>query len=197
MRILKTILQTIVMAVYFLFGKVTEYVGKHWLPFAVFGGLLAVILAVYIDAGDDDELKRHILNREFSVHLGWGALLFMLFTRLLLVFERTADKAIPWFVWYFAPLVVTLAINATNEWGIAMTPPPERCADCPWLGGDWARAVEMGDQPLRWKSVADLAGWQFGGLVAAWWSYYMADQLAWARRHYLDSREWARSKRLA
>ena len=192
MRFLKTVLFTLMAGVYYIVGRISEYVWHHRLPFGIFGGLLAIMCIVYAIAPEN--AREHIVDREV-LHNGWGALLFMLLSRLILVWERVRDKAIAWYVWYFGPLVLMLAINATNEWVFSFTQilPGENFVDP--FGGDWARAKRAGDLALRWKSFADLAGWQFGGLVAAWWSYYMADQLSWARRHYLDALEWRRTKR--
>ena len=169
--------------------SVIRYIRKHWLPFSIFGSLLAVILTV-IAVAPTKELQGHIFNREFAVHFGWGALLYMYFSRLVLFLERRRSKRtvnfkrLGWRAWYFLPLAIMLAINATNEWLFSFT------QIWPWdwvnpLGGDWARATRAGDLEKRWKSIADIAGWAFGGLATAWYTYFMAGRLFNARHDFL------------
>ena len=190
MRIAKRIFEWLYMAAYLAVGLTTEWIARHKLPVAVFGPLLGVIFAVWLEARGDGQLQDHILNREFSVHLGWGALLYMLLTRLIWVAEIRTKRYLDWFAWYLLPTAIIAAINATNEWVIAMTLAPVGCEGCHWgtVGGDWARAKIMGDEPLRWKSVADMAGWQIGALACAWYTYFMPRRLWRARIGYLRHR---------
>ena len=164
--------------------SVIRYIRKQWLPVSIFGSLLATILIVIWIS--PEELRGHIVNREFAVHFGWGALLYMIFSRLVLTWERRRSKRVlnfkrlDWRTWYFTPLAFMLAINATNEWVFSFT------QIWPWdwvnpLGGDWARATRAGDLAKRWKSIADIAGWAFGGLATAWYTYFMASRLFGAR----------------
>ena len=169
---------------------VYQYIGRHKLPFAVFGGLLAVIAAVWMNAkvrGLDD-LAAHILNREFAVHIGLGFALYGLFGRLLLVAERKRGRHLDWLPWYFVPLCILLSINATNEWLVAMTGRPDGWPEgrpLTWFGGDWKRAQIMQSAPTMLKSIADMAAWAFGALACAWRDYFMGERLWLARADYL------------
>ena len=165
-----------------------DWLAKHKLPVCVFGALLAVILIVRASV-PDPILKAHIDERQFQVHFGWGVAAYLLFLRLLLTVERVMHKRtgvvqpkqFPWWVVYFAPVAVLLCFNVTNEFVFAFT---ETFTRNPF-GGDWARCVRDGDMAKRWKSIADLAGWLFGSLGAAWFCYYMPERLWDARRDYL------------
>lgn len=175
------------------------WLGRHKLPVAVFGSLLAVILAVaaYAGAQGRTELVKHIFDREFVVHFGVGTWAYMLLQRTLLVIERKRSKRLenrnrlPWAVWYFVPMAALLTVNSINEWGFAMTPIPEYCIEgnlgCGYWGGDWARAAlkPEGSLALKLKSIADIAAWSFAALAAAWWMYFSAERQWFARMDYL------------
>lgn len=164
---------------------------------AVFGGLLATILAVMAIAAarGDFDLVGHIANREFAVHIGLGFGLYALFWVVTSILQRRRGRRFDWRVRYYLPVAMLLAINATNEWGIAMTPKPKYCYEpavvaqggCGFLGGDWARALKGGDPPLMLKSIADMAAWAFGALATAWFLYKEADGI-WEARH--DRLQW-------
>ena len=164
-------------------------------PVAVFAGLLATILIVMgvAKATGNDDLVTHIANREFAVHMGLGFGLYALFWTICSILQRRRGRRFDWRVRYYLPLVMLLSINATNEWGFAMTPKPEYCkasAECGWIGGDWERAKHKpdGSAPLMLKSIADMSAWAFGALLCAWWAYKegegiwhaRADRLQWA-----------------
>ena len=179
MNILRSIAFTLMAGTYYIFGRIGEYLWKHRLATGVFGGLLAVIVVVAAVAGAEGrpELVDHILSRQFAVHIGWAALLWTLFNRLVETVENRSGHAFgPW-GWYGLPIVVMLSINVCNEFLLGFTPPPDPSA-CTWCG-DWQRGA--GDLPRQLKSVADLAAWIAGALVAANCQFAVADRAASAR----------------
>ena len=180
------------------------WIANHKLPVCVFGGLLSVILIVGLNAGlhGDGELAKHVFNRQFSVHIGLGGLLYALFSWLLITLEHRKRDLYDWRVFYFAPLVCLLAINCTNEWAFALTPPPPYCAEltdagtpCGYLGGDDARARLKGDTALGLKSIADICGWAFGALAIAWWIYRGGERMGIATQQRVRHRDRKRRER--
>ena len=168
-----------------------NWIRRHRLPIGVFGGLAAVVVAsiVIAYAMDDDDLAKHIQERQLEVHFGWGVAAYLLFSRLLLVVERKAKKRgagnLSWQAWYFGPIVALLACVTFQEfWPYGF----------PKIG-DFFReevrdAVTGLMRPIRWgerlKSVVDYAGWLFGALGAAWYTYFTATRLETARQQYLS-----------
>lgn len=191
MRLLKRIALRVVIAAKVIGQLVYDYLRRNRLlkPVGTLAALLLIITVIWMLSPDD--LQKHINEREV-LHIGLGFALYALFGRLLLVFERKRGRSFGWNGWYFIPLAMLLSINATNEWGIAMTRAPPDWPDIPlpWWGGDWERALRRDDHTgddywLRWKSVADMAAWALGALLCAWRDYFLADRLTTARQDYL------------
>ena len=166
------------------FESVIGYISSNrlWKPIALFATLLSVIAAV--TAIVPQEARAHVLNRNLVVHFGWACAAYLLLRRLVLAGERLYRKRKRHYgeglwrlaprVWYLLPAAILISINATNEWAFAFTEPFNQ----PW-GGDWHRAVKGLIEPgpvMKWKSVADIAGWLFGSLAAAWSCYYCGDR---------------------
>ena len=182
---------TVLMALWLAVGAVSGYLVRHKLPTFVFGGLFFVICIVMTYAGVDGrkQLAEHIAFREFVIHLPWGAALYLLFSVLMPTWERrrnrrhVTQRRFGWFVGLLTPVAVTLACAAIQEFGFSVTELLD--GGSPW-GGDWNRpGIDLADQL---KSIADLAGWAFGALAAAWYAYKMPEPLWHWRQDYLRSR---------
>ena len=152
---------------------------RNWGYFAFFGGLLVPTLVVsfmWAWAGKD---AMHVGGRQL-LHLGWGALLYMLFSRLALVGERQAKVHFGWMLWYFLPIALVLAAALNQEFG--------------WTVRDWQ--IQPGDyrhfeDPVdKAKSFSDIPCWLFGAIVAAWRDYFMGHRLVVARNDYLTGLKW-------
>ena len=182
MNTLRRIAFNALLAPYVAFQATAQYLGRNklWKPVGVLLGLFATVAVVYALA--PPELRAHINARE-TLHVGFGFGLYGLFGRLLLAFERKRGRNFGWIGWYFIPLVALLSINATNEWGFAMTAIPPDCANPGYWGGDWARAE--GNWQLQLKSIADMAAWALGALLCGWRNYFCAEREWIARVDYI------------
>ena len=197
MRILKNILGYLMMAFTVITGSIWSYIVRNRLVkiVAIFGGLLVTVATVWAIA--PPELKPHINAREI-LHVGFGFTLYCLFMTMLILHiqgwvnkRHVVHSRFPWYVGYFAPLAFLLAINATNEWGIAMTGKPDMWPDLLSLTwrGDWFRAIEaaryLGGMDssalIHVKGVEDPVS--VGYLVEYWTAVKfksIADLAAWA-----------------
>ena len=167
---------------------------------ATFGALLLTIFAVWILA--PPELRDHINAREV-LHVGFGFSLCALFWIVVSILQRRRGRRFAWQVRYFLPLAMLLSINATNEWGLAMTFSVDHWPESEpliYLGGDWARAGKLaeltdgahGGWKLQMKSIADMAAWAFGALACLWFLYKEADGI-WEARS--DRLQWAHERK--
>lgn len=145
------------------------YAETHKLPFVVFGSLFAIVFAVFGGWAimSEESLVKHAYDREV-MHSGWGALLYMLFSRLLLMLERLRNWELGWKLWYFIPLSCVLALALNQEFGFP---------------GDFRTFYGT---PTMWKSFPDIACWMIGAIATAWYTYFMAVRLHTARIDYLQ-----------
>ena len=141
---------------------------------AVFGGLAATIGAVSLLALiDSAAFSGHVWFRSL-LHVPWGFALCILFFRLLMLVETERGKLFRWQAWYGIPIAVVFGIAIMQEFGFP---------------GDFRNAVGW---VHRAKSFADVAGWAFGALSAAWFAYFCGDRLSTARWDYIA---WRRARR--
>ena len=159
--------------------NVNRYIRKHWLPFTVFGSLLAGIgiVSIYGLHVDGRKVFDHIWNREVQAHWGWGTAAYILFGRLVLLGERLNRKRknkavrlhLPWLWWYLTPYLMLMACVCFQEFW-------------PWT---FPKLGDYFSTGVPYKSFADLMGWTFGAIPGAWATYFMADRYFDARQDYL------------
>ena len=175
MNTLRRIVVTCVLGVSSAFGSVARYLGPQRVPIAVFGSLLAVILGVslFALANGGEEVFAHVWQRNVEAHWGWGTAAYILFGRLLLVYERKRRLNLRWWWFYSLPYLALMACVCFQEfWPWAF----------PKLGDFHREGITAGE---RWKSLGDLAGWSFGAIPGAWAIYFMAERYWHARADYL------------
>ena len=152
---------------------------RNRLYFYVFGGLLGTVGAVSLLAliGSKD-FSGHVLWRS-AIHVPWGVALYLLFVRLTMLLEDARNRQFRWRGFYGLPFAAVLALALNQEFGFP---------------GDFrnaaATAADLGIATwiVKAKSFADIAGWIFGALAAAWFCYFCSWRLDTARTAYLAHR---------
>ena len=154
-----------------------SWLKRNRLYFAVFGGLLGTVALVSLLALiDSGEFSTHVWFRSL-LHIPWGCALYLLFVRLNMLLEDARPRLWQWRGFYALPFGAVLAIAVNQEFGFP---------------GDFRKAPDWIHQA---KSFADIAGWCFGALAAAWFCYFAAVRLETARQHYLADRHARRRNR--
>ena len=166
-----------------IFGRLSEFVANHKLPVCVFGGSFGILLAVtgYAYFWGPDGFWKHVWERNIQLHLFAGAGLYLLFSRLTLLYERLRDVEFGWFRWFLTPVACVMLISLTQEYGLSMMGE---------TAGHWGGDFDFwtGHPVERSKSFADNATWFFGSMAAAWYAYYMPARLSSARLQYLHGK---------
>ena len=148
---------------------------RYWHYFAIFGGLMMVPTVVTVGWGFEHLRWHHVFERQV-LHIPWGFCLYCLAVRVAIVVEHRRKASRPFAPWGFYGLpmafVAGLALNQEFLLSLAGKTQWHPGGDFHyWKGQPWEQA----------KSFADIAGWLFGALAAAWFCYFCAYRLNDAR----------------
>ena len=163
-----------------------NWLRRNKLYFYVFGGLLGTVALVSLLAliGSKD-FSGHVWFRSL-LHIPWGVALYLLFTRLTMLLEDARPKLLQWRGFYGLPFGAVLGLAVNQEFGF-----PGDFRHAAHTAADLGIATWI----VKAKSFADIAGWVFGALAAAWFCYFCAVRLETARQHYLADRHARRRNR--
>ena len=168
-----------------------QWLKRNRLYFAVFGGLLGTVALVSLLALiDSGEFSTHVWFRSL-LHIPWGCALYLLFVRLNMLLEDARPRLWQWRGFYALPFGAVLGLALNQEFLLSSE----------GFGGDFhhaaTAAAKLGIKTwiVQAKSFADIAGWCFGALAAAWFCYFCAVRLETARQHYLADRHARRRNR--